>query len=127
MMNPPPTAPSIADAMTQTFQQLPRPPKHLEEKKNTDGLIALTLLFVFALFPRMWILGFWIFGGQLGDAYSSWIIPAVGFFLAPWTTLLYAWMWAISSNAVTGWEWLPVAIGALLDLWFLAILARLTR
>jgi hypothetical protein len=75
----------------------------------------------------MWILGFWIFGGQLGDAYSSWIIPAAGFILAPWTTLLYAWMWAINSNAVTGWEWLPVAVGALLDLWFLAILARLTR
>jgi hypothetical protein len=113
--------------MTQTFGQLPRPPKHKAEPSNTGGLIAVGLLFGFACIPRLWILAFWIFGGELGDAYSSWIIPAAGFVLAPWTTLLYAWMWAISSAAVTGWEWLPVAIGALLDLWFLAIVGRLTR
>jgi len=112
--------------MTQTIGQLPRcnPPR---PKRNVDALIGATLLFVFASFPRLFILAFWIFGSELGDAFGSWIIPAVGFIVAPWTTLLYAWMWAISSNAVTGWEWLPVAIGALLDLWFLAILARLTR
>jgi hypothetical protein len=117
----------MPDAMTQTFGQLPRPRARSEEKTDTGGLIALALLFTFALFPRAWILAFWIFGGELGDAYSTWLIPAAGFIIAPWTTVLYAWMWAISSNAVTGWEWLPVAVGALLDLWFLAILARLTR
>jgi len=112
--------------MTQTIGQLPRcnPPR---AKRNVDALIGASLLFVFASFPRLFILAFWIFGSELGDAYGSWIIPAVGFLVAPWTTLLYAWMWAINSNAVTGWEWLPVAVGALLDLWFLAILARLTR
>jgi hypothetical protein len=127
MMNAHRTAPNIADAMTQTFRQLPRPPKHSEKPANTDGLIAAALLFMFALFPRLWILGFWIFGGELGDAYGSWIIPAAGFIVAPWTTLLYAWMWAISSDAVMGWEWAPVAVGALLDLWFLWIVARLMR
>jgi hypothetical protein len=113
--------------MTQTFHQLPRPPKPSEKKANTDGLIAAVMLFGFAMFPRLWILGFWIFSYGLGDAYSSWIIPAVGFIVAPWTTLLYAWMWAINSNSVSGWEWAPVAIGALLDLWFLWIVARLMR
>jgi hypothetical protein len=127
MMSARRTTPSMPDAMTQTFGQLPRPRARPEEKTDTGGLIALALLFTFALFPRAWILAFWIFGGELGDAYSTWLIPAAGFIIAPWTTLLYAWMWAISSNAVTGWEWLPVAVGALLDLWFLAILARLTR
>jgi len=39
--------------------------------------------------------------------------------------VLYAWMWAISSNAVTGWEWLVV--GVLLDLWFLLAAVRLRR
>jgi hypothetical protein len=121
------TAPSMPHAMTQTFGQLPRPPKRAAATPDSGGLIMLALLFGFALIPRVWIIAFWIFGGQLGDAYSSWIIPAVGFVVAPWTTLLYAWMWAISSNSVNGWEWIPVAVGALLDLWFLALLARITR
>ena len=87
--------------MTQTIGQLPRcnPPR---PKRNVDALIGATLLFVFASFPRLFILAFWIFGSELGDAFGSWIIPAVGFIVAPWTTLLYAWMWAISSEAVTG-------------------------
>ncbi len=79
------------------------------------------------MWPRAWIVGYWIFGKQLGDAYDSAVVPAIGFLIAPWTTVLYAWMWAISSSAVTGWEWLVVAVGALLDLWFLVVAARLAR
>ena len=45
-------------------------------------------------------------------------MPALGFLLLPWTTLLYAWMWAISSDGVNGWEWTFVAIAFLIDLWF---------
>ena len=51
----------------------------------------------------------------------------LGLILLPWTTLLYAWMWAIGSDAVHGWEWLPVAFGLLLDLWFLGAMQRLFR
>ena len=36
-------------------------------------------------------------------------------------------MWAIGSDAVHGWEWLPVAVGVLLDLWFLGALQRWLR
>ena len=32
--------------------------------------------------------------------------------------LLYAWMWAINSDTVSGWEWIVVAIGFLSDLFF---------
>jgi hypothetical protein len=85
------------------------------------------LLFGFALVPRLRITGFWIFGGQLGAAFGSWIVPAAGFVVAPWTTLLYARMWAIGSDAVHGWEWLPIAFGALLDVRFLAVARRLLR
>ena len=41
--------------------------------------------------------------------------------------MLYAWMWAISSDAVTGWEWLPVAVAFLLDLSFWVAGSRLFR
>ena len=112
-----------------SFGQLPRPQRTHAQKPgvSASSLILAGLLFVFALWPRAWIVGYWIFGKQLGDAYDSAVIPAIGFFIAPWTTVLYAWMWAISSSAVTGWEWLVVAVGALLDLWFLVVLARLSR
>ena len=75
------------------------------------------LFFVSSLFwPRLFILGFWIFGSQLGRAFSSWVIPAIGFLVAPWTTVGYAFMWSISSDKVSGWEWIVVAGCVLLDL-----------
>jgi hypothetical protein len=116
--------------MTQTFGQLPRrnPPRTTKESPAASGaMIAVFLLFVFSLFPRLWIIAFWIFGRELGQAFGSWVIPAAGFIVLPWTTLLYAWMWAIGSDAVHGWEWLPVAVGFLLDLSFLAAVRNLFR
>ncbi len=112
-----------------SFGQLPRPQRARAQEPSVGAgsLILAGLLFVFALWPRAWIIGYWIFGRQLADAYDTAAIPIVGFFVAPWTTVLYAWMWAISSNAVTGWEWLAVGVGVLLDLWFLVVAARLRR
>ena len=109
-----------------SFGQLPRPQRPRAQEPS-GSLILAALLFVFALWPRAWIVGYWIFGKQLGDAYDSAVVPAIGFLIAPWTTVLYAWMWAISSSAVTGWEWLVVGVGALLDLWFLVVAVRLAR
>ena len=54
-------------------------------------------------------------------------LPALGLILAPWATLLYAWMWAIGSDAVTGWEWAVVAVGLLIDLAFLDSVRRWLR
>ena len=42
----------------------------------------------------------------------------LGFWFLPWSTLLYAWMWAVDSSSVTGWEWIVVGIGLLSDLFF---------
>ena len=111
--------------MAQTFHQLPAPEQHPQPRKGS--LLALVLLFGFASFPRLWLLGFWIFSDLLGEAYSSWVIPALGFLFAPWTTLLYAWMWAIGSSSITGWEWLPLGVGVVLDLWFIVVAVRLLR
>jgi hypothetical protein len=79
------------------------------------GLVILgALLFV----PRLFILGFAIFDRQIGDAFASWLIPFVGFFLLPWTTVSYAAMWSISSDRVSGGvEWAFVGFAFLLDVW----------
>ena len=82
---------------------------------------------MFSLFPRAVDPGVLDLRLCARHAYSSWIIPAVGFVVLPWTTVLYAWMWAISSDTVTGWEWLPVAVAFLLDLSFWIAGSRLFR
>jgi hypothetical protein len=82
--------------------------------------IAWAVLLGLAFWPRLWIIGFWIFGHQLGDAFSSWIIPAIGFVILPWTTLIYAFMWGITSDVVSGWEWVAVGAAFLVDVLFWA-------
>ena len=49
-------------------------------------LVALISL----LSPRLALFLLWIFGDLLSRAFSSWVIPLLGFFLLPWTTLTYA-------------------------------------
>jgi len=113
--------------MSQTLKPLPRHNPPQPKGADPGPLIAVGLLLTFSLFPRLWIVAYWIFGNSLDRAYASWIIPVIGFVILPWTTVVYAWMWAISSDAVTGWEWLPVAVAFLLDLTFWVGVRRLSR
>jgi hypothetical protein len=88
--------------------------------------IGLWLWFLMLSFwPRLFILGFWIFGHSLGDAFSTWVIPAAGFIIAPSTTITYAWMYAADSNGVHGAEWIVVGIGVVFDLWMWGAWQRL--
>ena len=63
----------------------------------------------------------WIFDDILGRAYDSWIVPLIGFFILPWTTLSYVafWDWGPGRH-VKGVEWLFVLFFFLVDLgsWF---------
>jgi hypothetical protein len=65
--------------------------------------------------PRAGILAFWIFSSLLGRAYDSWIVPVIGFFVLPCTTLAYATTWGWSSHRVAGVEWIVVAVALGLD------------
>ena len=80
-----------------------------------------------ALFPRICVIGFWIFSRDIGDAFSSWVIPAAGLVLAPATTLAYGLMWGTSSNTPTGAEWIVVGIGVVIDLLAWGSLQRALR
>jgi hypothetical protein len=57
----------------------------------------------------------WLFSDILGRAFDGWLVPFLGFFLLPWTTLAYALMWW-SSNGVVGFEWFIVVLAFLVDL-----------
>jgi hypothetical protein len=57
----------------------------------------------------------WLFSDLLSRAFEGWLVPFLGFFLLPWTTLAYAVMWS-SSDGVVGFEWFIVILASLFDL-----------
>lgn len=66
--------------------------------------------------PRLALFFVWIFSGWLGNAYDSFLVPVLGFFLLPWTTLAYAVLWNNGANGVNGIEWFFVVFFFLVDL-----------
>jgi len=75
------------------------------------------LLALFALIsPRLALIVLALFSDVLSDAFDSWLLPLLGFFLLPWTTLAYAWMWANGTNEVSGFEYFIVILAFLFDL-----------
>ena len=74
-------------------------------------LLALLAL----ISPRLVLFLLWIFSDVLSHAYNSWILPLLGFFLLPWTTLVSALTWS-AGHRVDGFDWFLVAIAFLLDL-----------
>jgi hypothetical protein len=74
------------------------------------------LLALLALFsPRLALFALWLFGDLLSRAFDSWVVPLLGFFLLPWTTLAYAVMWS-SGHRVHGFEWFLVIVAFLIDI-----------
>ena len=66
--------------------------------------------------PRLAIIALWIFGDVLSRAFSSWLLPFIGFFVLPWTTLTYALIWDWSTpHHVHGIDWFFVGLAFLVD------------
>jgi len=75
------------------------------------------LIALFALIsPRLALFFIFVFTDMLSDAFDSWLLPLLGFFLLPWTTLGYAVMWDTGTHEVSGFEWFIVALAFLADL-----------
>jgi hypothetical protein len=77
--------------------------------------VGCLVLLLALLSPRLALFALWLFSDLLSRAFDSWLVPLIGFFLLPWTTLAYAGMWS-SSNDVTGFEWFIVVLGFFFDL-----------
>jgi hypothetical protein len=83
---------------------------------------------LFALIsPRLALFALWLFSDMLSRAFDSWLIPFLGFFLLPWTTLAYAVMWSTGTNGVTGFEWFIVILAFVIDLGAYASRGRARR
>jgi hypothetical protein len=65
--------------------------------------------------PRLALVAMWLLSDVLGRAFDSMLVPLLGFFLLPWTTLAYAVMWDTGTHAVTGFEWFIVGLAFLAD------------
>ena len=76
-------------------------------------LVLIALVFA-PISPRLALFALWLFSNVLDRAFDDWIVPLLGFFLLPWTTLAYAAMWA-SSDGVNGFEWFIVVLAFLID------------
>jgi hypothetical protein len=76
-------------------------------------LLALLAL----ISPRLVLFLLWLFDDVLSAAFDSWIVPLLGFFLLPWTTLTYVafWDWGAGRH-VTGIEWFFVILAFMIDL-----------
>ena len=71
---------------------------------------------LFALIsPRLALFAIFLFSDLLSRTYESWIVPLIGFFLLPWTTLAYAVMWTAGTHGVRGFEWFIVILAFLFD------------
>ena len=75
-------------------------------------LLALLAL----ISPRLALVAVWLTSDVLSDSMDSWLLPLIGFFLLPWTTLVWAWMWSNGTNEVAGFEWAIVALAFLVDI-----------
>ncbi len=73
---------------------------------------------LFALIsPRLALVFTWLFSNVLSRAFDSWLLPLIGFFVLPWTTLAYAWLWEWGPGRhVKGIEWAFVVVAFLADL-----------
>ena len=75
-------------------------------------LLVLMGLFV----PRVAIMVIWLFTGWLGDVFSTWIWPVLGFLFMPYTTLAYTAAVLNTGGAVRpGWLIL-IILAALVDM-----------
>ena len=75
------------------------------------------LIALFALIsPRLALFFVLLFSNWIDRAFDGWVVPVLGFFLLPWTTLAYVVMYSTGTREVSGFEWFIVGLAFLIDL-----------
>jgi hypothetical protein len=68
-----------------------------------------------ALSPRLALILVWIFTNLVDRAFDTFIVPLLGLLFLPFATLMYVLAYQ-PVVGVTGWGWLLVFIGVVIDL-----------
>jgi hypothetical protein len=74
-------------------------------------LIAMVAAFA----PRLVILLAWLFSDRWDLVWDTWLWPLLGFIFLPYTTIMYVLVWNIATG-VSGWDWLWIGLGVVLDI-----------
>jgi hypothetical protein len=77
--------------------------------------MACLVVLLALISPRLALFCIFLFSDMLSRAFDSWIVPLIGFFVLPWTTLAYAGMWSAGTNTVYGFEWFIVGLAFVVD------------
>lgn len=77
---------------------------------------ACLLAFGISVAPRFFLIIAWIFNSPRWYVVwgGSWILPLLGIIFLPYTTVMWMLSWS-APNGVTGWSWMWVFLGLLLD------------
>ena len=65
--------------------------------------------------PRFAFLAVWLFSDRVSHAFGNWVVPVLGFLVAPWTALVYVFVVG-PGHTLAGADWLWLLIAFLVDL-----------
>ena len=69
-----------------------------------------------AVAPRLVLILAWIFSDRWAKVWEGdFLLPVLGIILLPYTTIMYVLVWS-PVGGVSGWDWVWVALGVVLDL-----------
>jgi hypothetical protein len=71
--------------------------------------------FVLLLFPRVALVGMFLFTNYLQRAYHGLLIPLLGFIFLPLTTIVYAWM-VNNGQTIDGVNLIIVIVAVIIDI-----------
>lgn len=74
------------------------------------------ILIAFAFAPRVALILMWLFNDRISEAFNGVLLPIAGFFLMPWSTLMYT---LVSPGGLSPFDvvLLVIAVGADLGIW----------
>lgn len=80
--------------------------------------MACLLALLALISPRLALIAIALLNDMISRAFDGVLVPLIGFFILPWTTLAYVVMYDIGapSGEVTGFEWLLVLVAFLADI-----------
>ena len=68
------------------------------------------------LAPRIFLILAWIFNERWDLVWQgNWFLPLLGIIFLPYTTVMYMLSWN-AVTGITGWDWLWIALGVMLDI-----------
>ena len=69
-----------------------------------------------AFAPRVVLILAWLFGSRWDIVFKgNWFLPLLGIIFLPYTTIMYLLAWT-AGVGITGWDWMWIGMGLLLDI-----------